>query len=148
MYPPSQPPWQEEDYSLKSEDSVLTSSHFKTISIKGEDRVAISNHFKTTKSTTPSIPPSSKTIRGSTPIKSPSPMASSQFSAALRCSCPATSPHTTAQVWDIIALKGAFPDSFDTIGNMPGTYTIRTDPAFPPVQHARHKFPIEYKGQI
>ena len=45
-------------------------------------------------------------------------------------------------------LKGAFPDSFDTIGNMPGTYTIRTDPAFPPVQHARHKVPIEYREQI
>ena len=61
---------------------------------------------------------------------------------------PASSPHTTAQVWAIIALKRAFPDSFDTIGNMPRTYTIRTDPAFPPVQHARHKVPIEYKEQI
>ena len=47
-----------------------------------------------------------------------------------------------------MVLKRAFPDSFDTIGNMPGTYTIRTDPAFPPVQHARHKVPIEYRDQI
>ena len=28
------------------------------------------------------------------------------------------------------------------------TYTIRTDPAFPPVQHARCKVPIEYREQI
>ena len=31
---------------------------------------------------------------------------------------------------------------------MPGTYTIRIDPVFPPVQHARHKFPIECMEQI
>ena len=31
---------------------------------------------------------------------------------------------------------------------MPGTYTIRTDPSFPLVQHARCKVPIEYKDQI
>ena len=37
---------------------------------------------------------------------------------------------------------------FDTIGNMPSTYTIRTDPSVPPVQHARWKVPIEYRDQI
>ena len=47
-----------------------------------------------------------------------------------------------------MVLKRAFPNSFDTIGNMPRTYTIRTDPAFPPVQHARSKVPIEYRDQI
>ena len=37
--------------------------------------------------------------------------------------------------WDLIALKQAFPCLFDIIGNMPCTYTIRTDPSIPPVQH-------------
>ena len=60
----------------------------------------------------------------------------------------ATSTHTTDQVWDIIALKRDFPDSCDTIGKMARTYTIRTNPSIPPVQHARHKVPIEYKEQI
>ena len=46
-----------------------------------------------------------------------------------------------------MVLKRAFPNSFDTIGNMLRTYIIRTDPAFPPVQHARHKVPIEYRDQ-
>ena len=31
---------------------------------------------------------------------------------------------------------------------MPGTYTIRTNPSIPLVQHARHKVLIEYKEQI
>ena len=43
---------------------------------------------------------------------------------------------TTESVTDIIALKNAFPNSFDTTGNMPGQYTIRLDPSIPPVQHA------------
>ena len=47
-----------------------------------------------------------------------------------------------------MVLKRAFPDSFDTIGNMPGTYTIRTNPSVPAVQHARWKVPIEYRDQI
>ena len=47
-----------------------------------------------------------------------------------------------------MVLKRAFPDSFDTIGNMPSTYTIRTDPSVPLVQHARWKVPIEYRDQI
>ena len=44
-----------------------------------------------------------------------------------------TSPASTTVVQDIIALKWAFLDTFDTIGNMPGTYTIRTDPTVTPV---------------
>ena len=47
-----------------------------------------------------------------------------------------------------MALKQAFPNSFDTIGNMSGTYTIRTDPDVLPVQHAHHKVPIEYWEKI
>ena len=47
-----------------------------------------------------------------------------------------------------MVLERAFLDSFDTIGNMPSTYTIRTDPSVPPVQHARQKVPIEYRDQI
>ena len=31
---------------------------------------------------------------------------------------------------------------------MPGTYTIRTNPAFLPVQHAQQMVPIEYHEQI
>ena len=51
-------------------------------------------------------------------------------------------------VQDIIALKQAFPASFDTIGNMSGTYTIRTNPSITPIQHAQWKVPIEYQEQI
>ena len=39
---------------------------------------------------------------------------------------------TTADVRNIIALKHAFPTSFDTTGNMPGKYTICVDPSLPP----------------
>ena len=59
-----------------------------------------------------------------------------------------TSCHNVSQVWDIMVLKRAFPDSFDTIGNMPSTYPIRTDPSVSLVQHARWKVPIEYRDQI
>ena len=52
---------------------------------------------------------------------------------------------TAAGVCDIIAMKEAFPKSFDHVGNMPGTYTIHLDPSVPPAQHARRKVPIEYK---
>ena len=47
-----------------------------------------------------------------------------------------------------MALKRTFPNSFDIIGNMSGTYTIRTDPNILPVQHAWQKVPIEYRQQI
>ena len=60
----------------------------------------------------------------------------------------ATSPCTTAQVLDLMALKQAFPNSFNTIGNMPRTYTIRTNPSVSPIQHAQQKVPIEYWEQI
>ena len=55
---------------------------------------------------------------------------------------------TTESVKDIIALKNAFPNSFDTTGNMPGQYTIRVDTSIHPVQHARRKVPIEAKEEI
>ena len=55
---------------------------------------------------------------------------------------------TTDDVCYIIAMKKAFPKSFDCVGNMLGTYTIRLDPSVPPAQHARRKVPIEYKEQI
>ena len=55
----------------------------------------------------------------------------------------ATSPCSPSTVWDIIALKQAFPGSFDTIGNMSRSYTIRTDPSITPVQHALRKVPIK-----
>ena len=55
---------------------------------------------------------------------------------------------TTADVFDIVAMKKAFPNSFDHVENMPGTYTIHLDPSVPPAQHARRKVPIEYKEQI
>ena len=55
---------------------------------------------------------------------------------------------TTADVRHIVAMKKAFPKSFDHVGNMPGTYTIHLDPSVPPAQHARREVPIEYKEQI
>ena len=49
---------------------------------------------------------------------------------------------------DIISLKIAFPQSFDTTGNMPWVYTICLDPSVPPVQHAHCKVPIECREAI
>ena len=51
-------------------------------------------------------------------------------------------------VQEIIALKWAFLASFDAIGNISGTYTIRTDPSITPVQYGQSKVPIEYREQI
>ena len=51
-------------------------------------------------------------------------------------------------VQDIISLKSAFPQSFDTTGNMPGVYTIHLDPSVPQVQHAHDKVPIECREAI
>ena len=45
------------------------------------------------------------------------------------------------------SLKNAFPNSFDTTGNMPVQYTIRVDPSIPPVQHAQRKGPTEAKEE-
>ena len=56
-----------------------------------------------------------------------------------------TTPCSTSMVWDIMVLKQAFPNSFNTIGNMSWTYTIRTDPSVLPIQHAQCKVPIEYR---
>ena len=55
---------------------------------------------------------------------------------------------TTADVHYVVPMKKAFPNSFDHVGNMPGTYTICLDPSVPPAQHARRKVSIEYKEQI
>ena len=59
-----------------------------------------------------------------------------------------TSPCTMAVVHKIVTLKQAFLASFNTIGNMSGTYTIRTNPSITPVPHVHRKVPIEYRGQI
>ena len=59
-----------------------------------------------------------------------------------------TSPCSTAQVQGIMPLKRAFPNSFNTTGNMSETYTIRTDPNDLPVQHTQKKVPTEYREQI
>ena len=55
---------------------------------------------------------------------------------------------TTDTVCNIIALKQAFPQSFDRVGSLPGTYTICTEPPIPPVQHAHCEVPVEYKEPI
>ena len=44
----------------------------------------------------------------------------------------ATAPCSTSVVQNIMALKQAFPDSFNTIGNMSSTYIIRTNPTVSP----------------
>ena len=49
---------------------------------------------------------------------------------------------TTADVCDIIALK-SLPQIFDTIGNMPGAFTIFIDPSIAPIKHAKREAPIE-----
>ena len=45
-------------------------------------------------------------------------------------------------------LQTLYPNSFDRIGDMSGEYDIKIDPQVPPVQHGRHKVPIEYKAEI
>ena len=45
-------------------------------------------------------------------------------------------------------LQTLYPNSSDRIGNMSGEYDIKIDPHVPPVQHGRHKVPIEYKAEI
>ena len=58
----------------------------------------------------------------------------------------ATFPTVVAQ--DSIALNWALPGLFDKMVNMLITYTIRTSPSIPPVQHAQRKLPIEFQEQI
>ena len=55
---------------------------------------------------------------------------------------------TTDNVHDIIALKQAFPQSFNRVGSLPVTYTIHTDLSIPPVQYTHHKVLVEYKDPI
>ena len=50
-----------------------------------------------------------------------------------------TSTSTTANVCDIVALKKAFPASFDTIENISGTNTMHAGHSIPPVQHTYRK---------
>ena len=59
-----------------------------------------------------------------------------------------STPSTAMAVYAILALKCTFPFSFDTMGDMPSTYTIHTDPSIPPVQCTQLKVPIEYYNQI
>ena len=60
----------------------------------------------------------------------------------------ATSACHSSMVQDIIALKGAFPGSCDTIGNIClGPIPSRQTLVFPPVLHAQRKVPIEYWEQ-
>ena len=46
---------------------------------------------------------------------------------------------TIEDVKDITAIKKAFPESFDHVGNLPDIYTMHLEPSVPPVQHARRK---------
>ena len=55
---------------------------------------------------------------------------------------------TKADVRDIVALKHAFPISFDTIGNMSVEYAIHVDPLIPPVWYACRKLQIEAREEI
>ena len=127
-----------------STEDTPKSTAYKTISAATKVKVGqgISNHFKTIPLPKAPNSPASKTIRCSTPAISPTPGITKSI---LHCpevqSPPVTPPHNISQVWDIMVLKRAFPDSFDTIGNMPGTYTIRTDPSVPPVQHGQAEGP-------
>ena len=45
-------------------------------------------------------------------------------------------------------LQTLYPNSFERISNMSGEYDIKIDPSVSPVQHGRHKVPIEYKAEI
>ena len=54
----------------------------------------------------------------------------------------------TVQIDSTKDLQTLYPNSFDCISDMQGEYDIKTDPSVPPVQHGRHKVPIEYKEEI
>ena len=45
-------------------------------------------------------------------------------------------------------LKKLYPNSFDRLGSLKGTYNIRVDPTVKPATHARRKVPIESKEAI
>ena len=116
-------------------EEVLTSSHCKTISNNLEVKVGSSILSKTLPLPQAPNPPASKTIRWPTPANAPLPGITKSILCHPEVQSPqVTSPHIVPQ--DIMVLKRAFPDSFDTTGNMPGTYTIRTDPSVPPACQA------------
>ena len=130
-------------------EEALTSSHCKTINTNQEVQIGTSILSKTLPS--PQVPnsPTSKTIRHPTLANAPLPSITKSILCCSEVQSPlVTSAHNVSQVQDIMVLNRTFPDSFDTTDNMPSTYTIRTDPSVPPVQHARQKVPIEYRDQI
>ena len=47
------------------------------------------------------------------------------------------SEHIINAARDTTSMMAAFPKSFDMIGNMPGYYTISTDPSIKPLQYAQ-----------
>ena len=55
---------------------------------------------------------------------------------------------TTEAAHDIVSIIKAFPNTFNTTGNMPRTYNTFIDPGIQPLQHARQKVPTEYRQQI
>ena len=116
---------------LQGEDT-LTSSHSKTINNNQEIKVGSSIHSKTLPSPQAPNSPASKTIRCPTLANAPLPSITKSILCHPEVQSPlVTSHHSVAQVWGIMVFKRAFPDSFDTIGNMPSTYTTRTDPSVP-----------------
>ena len=130
-------------------EEALTSSHCKTTNTNQEVKVGSSILSKTLPLPQAPNTPASKTIRQPTLVNAPLP----SITKSILCHPEVqlslvTSPHNVSQVQDIMVLRRAFPDSFDTIGNMPGTYTISNCPSVPLVQHARQKVPIEYRDQI
>ena len=70
---------------------------------------------------------------------------------AVRCSQflllhPQTYQHPEA-IKDVLCFKG-LPNSSDTTENMPGHYTIQTDPTVKPVQHVCCKLTTKSRGNI
>ena len=123
---------------LNKGKETLTSSHCKTTNTNQEVKVGSSLLSKTLQSPQAPNSPASKTIRHPTLANAPFPSITKSILCCPEVQSPlVTSPHNVSQVQDIMVFKRAFPDSFDTIGNMPGTYTIRTDPSVSLVQHAR-----------
>ena len=55
---------------------------------------------------------------------------------------------TATSVTNMDQLKSLFPHSFDTLGNLPGTYHIHVNKEIKPVQHARRIVPIEKREKI
>ena len=55
---------------------------------------------------------------------------------------------TSQSIKSVEQLKQMYPNSFDRLGDLAGEYDIKVDPTVIPVQHARHKIPIEYKEAI